>query len=319
MKHVLKAVTFLSLIAGTAFGQAQEMRGSDTLSGLTRALISDLGLSDQLNYTGGGSGLGFANTCIARTSGQTVNPGSRGPNQSDIDCAAMNDLQYRSDVVGMDGVNVIINDQGNVNLRNIKVTDVGNIYHCDYTTWDQVPTSTVGGPIRRYSRDGNSGTTDVFVSRLFWRDAGGIHQFPSLPSGDENYWEERFSCVVAIHGDGATLALGAIAASDSRAIVYGGDPALMQGNRALCVSDDVNHDPPSDPVCPSVGTIEDMSYYWARLLYYHHVIGISDSFGPTDAQATLLDAVSNPDTSCGYLDNFLPQFGFYQAPRCYTP
>jgi ABC-type phosphate transport system substrate-binding protein len=318
MKLVIKAVAFLSMLGGAAFGQAQEMRGSDTLAGLTRAIINDLGLGSQLNYTGGGSGLGFANTCIARTSGQTVNPGSRGVNPADVTCAQGNDLQYRSDVVGMDGVNVIINDQGNINLRNIKVTDVGNIYHCDYTTWDQVPTSTVGGPIRRYSRDGNSGTTDVFTSRLFWRDAGGTHAFPSLPSGDENYWEERYSCVVAIHGDGATVALGAIAASDSRAIVYAGDPALMTGNRALCVINDLT-DPPGDPVCPSVATIEDQSYYWARLLYYHHVIGISDSFGPTGAQATLLDAVSNPDTSCAYLDGFLPQFGFYQAPRCYNP
>jgi hypothetical protein len=293
------------------------MKGSDTLSGLTRAIITDLGLDSQLRYVGGGSGTGFANTCIARQSGQTVNPGSRAVNQADRDCAAMNDLQYLSDVVGMDGVNVIVNS-GN-DLTNVVVSDVGNIYHCDYTTWDQVQGSSIGGPIRRYSRDGNSGTTDVFTSRLWWRDGGGLHQFPGLPSGDENYWEERFSCVVAIHGDGATVALGAIAASDLQAVVYAGDPALRPGNKALCISDDVNFDPPAAPVCPSVSTIEDQSYYWARLLFFHHVIGISDTFGPTGAQLTLLNAVSDPTTSCGYLDGFLSTFGFYQAPRCYNP
>ena len=318
MKHIFKVFTLVSLAGGVAYAQQQEMRGSDTLSGLTRAIITDQGLDSQLLYTGGGSGTGFANTCIARTSGQTVNPASRAANQADRDCATPNNLQYLSDVVGMDGVNVIIN-QNNMDLVNIKATDVGNIYHCDYTTWDQVPTSTVGGPIRRYARDGNSGTSDVFIGRLFWRDSGGIHQFPSLPSGDENYWEERFSCVTAIHGDGATLALGAIAASDARAIVYAGDPALQQGNRALCVSDDVNFDPPHDPVCPGVSTIEDLSYYCSRQLYFHHVIGISDTFGPTGAQLQLLSAVNDPTTSCAYLDQFLPSFGFFQAPRCYNP
>jgi len=313
MKHRFRAVTLLSLLSEMSYAQ-QELKGSDTMAQMTRAIIYDLGLYDQLNYTGGGTTLGLANTCQRF---QAVSPASRLAQPPELDCAAQHSMElFNSSPIALDAVNVIVNDQGNHDLVNIKVTDVGNIYHCNYTTWDQVPTSTVGGPIRRYGRDGNAGTTHVFVSQLFWRD-GALQQFPSLPNGDENYWEERFPCVFPIHGDGATLVLGEIAAADARAIVYSGGPALRDSDRALCVSDDVNFDPPRDPVCPGVATIEDYSYFWAYPLYYYFTDGPHSS-----AEWTLLNAVIDVvfpfNPHCAYLQSFVDGSHFYPGPTCYS-
>jgi len=322
MKHIAKALALLSLMGGTAYAQ-QHLAGSDTMAGLSRRIITALSLDPTLVYDGGGSGLGWTATCHARTTGQTINPSSRGQNQADIDCGHLpeNDVEWTLNPVAKDGVNVIVNDQGNGDLVNIKVTDVGNLFQCRYTSWTQVPGSTNPNPAHRYARDGNSGTTDVFTNRTQGRDdTGTLVPFPSLPSGDENYWEERYPCVIAIHGDGATIQLGIITANDPQAVAYAGDPALMTGNHGLCVSDDITQDPPGDPVCASIQAIEDGSYWYNRTLYINNVHGyqIDPTFGPTGDQLTLLNAVTDAN-SCDFLAPLIAAENFYPAPRCYNP
>src|ERR1700737_3015420 len=186
MKQIVKAVVLLSFVGGSAFAQ-QHLAGSDTMAGLTRRIITALSLDPVLVYDGGGSGLGWTASCHARTTGQTINSSSRGQNQADIDCGHLpdNDVEWTLNPVAKDGVNIIVNDDGNGDLTDIVVTDVGNLFQCTYTSWTQVPGSTNLNAPHRYARDGNSGTTDVFTNRTQGRDSdGNLVPFPSLHSGD---------------------------------------------------------------------------------------------------------------------------------------
>src|SRR5215813_4931811 len=199
MKHT-KITLFLCLVAGIASAQVQTMRGSDTLALYTRGLISDLGLN-QLNYMGGGSGLGIQDAINARTTGQTVNPSSRAVNAGEIAAAAANDLQFVDYVLGLDAVTVHVNDIGNQDLTCLAFSQIRDIYQCNVSTWDQVAGSTRTDGILVLARDESSGTTDVFVSRI-----GG---FTQTPAGS---WWSNYPCVNVCHGDGCTQIIGATTA-----------------------------------------------------------------------------------------------------------
>jgi len=300
MKHI-KLAALLCLVAGIANAQ-QHMRGSDTLALYTRGLISDLGLGSQLIYDGGGSGLGIADTINARTTGQTVNPASRAVNATEIAAAAANDLQYVDYVLGLDAVTIHVNDVGNADLSCMAFSDARHIWQCDYSTWDQVPGSTRTDSILVLARDENSGTTDVFVSRL-----GGFNMSPA------GSWWSNYPCVNVCRGDGCTQIIGATTAFVPNAIGFTGIPGLTTGNRDLAISND--NVPPATPCLRfTVDTIRSGDYQFARQLHMYSVQGISDTFGPTGAQASLL---SDGAINCGCNCPRLAANGFFSVSDDY--
>jgi ABC-type phosphate transport system substrate-binding protein len=297
-----RIVTMLCLIAGIAHAQ-QNMRGSDTLALYTRGLITDLGLGSQLNYLGGGSGLGIADAVNSRTTGQTVNPASRAVNQNEINAAAANNLQFVDYVLGLDGIVITVNDVGNANLTGIRFSDLRRIYQCTWTNWTSVPTSTRTDDILAMARDENSGTTDVFQSRV-----GGFNTSPP-----DNWWNTNYPCVNVCRGDGCTQIIGSTTASIPNAIGFSGAPGLASGNRDLLISND-NLNPPTPLVRFSEASVRDLSYQFARQLHMYKVIGITDGYGPTGAQATLL---MNGAQNCGCNCPRLAANGFFSVTADY--
>jgi len=347
MRHLIKAAALLSLVSGAAHA-TQHLRGSDTMAFITRDLIHTLGLgsgndplitpcpdTDALCYDGGGSGLGYSASCDARTTGQGMNPGSRPVNDGDQMCAHGHDLDFvvPQCEIARDGIAVMVNTSGNGDLQKLNLTDIGNIFSCARNSqgmliaqyWDQIPGSTNGHHlINKYTRDGVSGTTDVFSSRTHGRVDGVVTNFPGVGSPPNlYYWRDNFpGCVNTVYGDGATQTIGYLVANDPDAIGYAGLPAIQDANYALAVCDNVNLacSQPSDYVAPSIGTIEDGSYYYARPLFFAGVQGFNGvDYTLPDDQATLYNAACDPTTSCDFLAPVVGRNNFFPAARCYNP
>src|SRR5262249_44085217 len=96
---------------------------------------------------------------------------------------------------------------------------------------------------------------------------------------------------------------------------HGSDFVVLDGRaRASLVepgSETVGYDGTNDP---------SNLHYWSRPLFFHHVVGISDTFGPYDSQLVLLNALTNPDypscPRCDYLRPFLDDSRFFPNPDC---
>src|SRR5262249_51140717 len=280
--------------------------------------------------------------CDARNTGQGINPSSRPIGQADQDCAHNNMLEFITPVceVAKDGIAILANSAGNGVLNKIKLTDIGNIFSCaqraDGTkiadTWEKIPgsdPSLAGLDIIKYTRDGVSGTTDVFTSRTHGLVEGTVTNFPGVGSPpDVLYWRHHpeffhsSSCVRDILGDGATQVIGYSVANDPQAIGFAGLPALQEGNYALRVCDDVNNPcaNDSDFIGPSIATIEDGTYYYARTLYLGRVQGFPDptSYTLPDSQDQFHTAACGA-ASCDFLAPHVSAAGFFPAPRCFTP
>jgi phosphate transport system substrate-binding protein len=251
-----------TLAAGTLFtasaadGPAQ-LRGSDTLFGAITDAINQSGLQTEIQYLGGGSGLGEAGL---RAGTQGIAPMSR-----PLSSAAIEDLQNQGvtpvqNVIGLDGVAVYVKRDGAATTQ-IDIPTLRSIFTCEITDWSQVPGSTKTGPIAVYRRNDDSGTTDTFKS-LVKITAFGACATPLATTSD----------------------IAATVSTDGSAIAFAGLSGERPENLAVAVA--ITAAGPF--VSPTVATIRDFSYPLARRLY---VNAVADGRTPSASEQALLDLV----------------------------
>lgn len=259
----MKTLAIATVILGTASiaaAQPAVLRGSDTLFGATTDAINVAGLSGDLSYAGGGSGLGETGL---RNGTQGIAPMSR-----EISAAGQDDLLNQGvfpvqTVIGLDGVSVFVQAgaPGQIDIPTIR-----GIYTCAITSWDSIPGSGKTGQIKAFRRDDVSGTTDVFKSLV------GISTFGS--------------CVTVL---ASTSDIADVTSTDASAIGYSGLSGSRPGhNQELSVG----RTSAGPFVAPNENTIRNFSYPLARRLYINSV---SEGRVPSVAEQALLDFMSNPD------------------------
>jgi phosphate transport system substrate-binding protein len=259
MKKTLSVLAFA--VAGmslTAHAQPFQFRGSDTLYGAITDAINGAGLADQLQYLGGGSGLGESGI-VAGT--QNIAPMSRALKDSAIDNLLNQGVTPVQNVIGLDGVAVYVKDGEGVTQIDIP-TLKGIFQSCTINDWSLVPGSTKSGPITVFRRDDNSGTTDTF------RTLVGITSFGA--------------CVSILP---TTEAIADTTSNDPTAIAYAGLSGERPGaNKALAVAAN-----PAGPfIAPAQDSIRTFAYPLARRLYLQVV---SDARVPSDVEQALVDKV----------------------------
>lgn len=267
MKHLkmLATAVVLAGAASTASAQPAQLQGSDTLFGLITDAISESGLDADLQYTGGGSGLGEA----ALVNGtQNIAPMSRALSVNAINSLNEQGATPIQSIIGLDGVSLYVRADQSVN--EISIADIRAIYTANQGAcldWSQIPNSGKTGPIVAYRRNDASGTTDVF------RTLVGITAFGN--------------CVTVL---ASTEDIAERTSTEADAIGYSGLSAHRTGteeeplpaNKPLAVQRAAGQ----PFVAPSTETIRDFSYPLARRLYVNWV---TDGRFPTVAEQALLD------------------------------
>jgi phosphate transport system substrate-binding protein len=249
-------VTGAAVTAQAADGPAQ-LRGSDTLFGAITDAVNQSGLQSEIQYLGGGSGLGEAGL---RAGTQGIAPMSRA-----LSSAAIEDLENQGvipvqNVIGLDGVAVFVK-RTDATVAQIDIPTLRAIYTCTITDWSQVPGSGQVGPIAVYRRNDDSGTTDTFKSLV------GVTAFGP--------------CATPL---ATTADIAATTSADALAIGYAGLSAERPENQALAIARTAD----AAAVAPGVTTIRDFSYPLARRLY---VNSVADGRFPSASEQALLDLV----------------------------
>lgn len=233
-----------------------QLSGSDTLFGAITRVINYAGLASQVQYIGGGSGVGETEL---RKGTQNVAPMSR-----PLSATAVQELQGKGvtveqHVIGLDGVVALVKRTSAI--AQIDVPTLRAIYTCEITDWSKVPGSGATGPIVAYRRNDASGTTDTFKTLV------GVSSFGA--------------CTKPLD---STLDIRAVTSSNASAIGYSGLSGEGPDNKALAIG--VAATGPF--VVPSNKTIRDFSYPLARRLYFNAVSGGRTL---TDVEQTLLELV----------------------------
>jgi len=277
----MKTLSIAGLLAGLTLAiphaNAQAvLRGSDTLFDVVSDSIAQAGLGADLNYLGGGSGLGETGL---RNGTQGIAPMSRA-----LTIAAINDLVNQGvapiqNVIGLDGVSLFVNT-GNTTL-DLDIQTIKSIYTCDVTDWSQVPHANgMTGPIAAYRRNDVSGTTDTFKTLVM--NVGGTAAFGA--------------CVTIVD---STTEIASHTANELGAIGYAGLSGKVAGNKEVPVAATAT----SRAIAPTIATIREFSYPLARRLYLNAVSGVRD---PSPAEQALLDVM----TDRSFLDPILEARGF---------
>jgi phosphate transport system substrate-binding protein len=260
----MKAVSALSflLLSGvsyTAHADPFQFRGSDTLFGAITDAINQAGLQDQLQYLGGGSGLGEAGL---RAGTQDIAPMSRA-----LTSTAIADLQSQGvepvvNVLGLDGVSVYV--KASESPAQIDIPTLRSVFTCAITDWSGIPGSGKTGPISVFRRNDDSGTTDTFKSLV------GITAFGS--------------CVTAL---ATTNDIATQTSTDPTAIAYAGLSGERVGqNKPLAIATTA-----AGPfVSPAQNTIRDFSYPLSRRLFLNVASGARI---PNAAEQALVDRVTD--------------------------
>ncbi|MBC7977307.1 MAG: substrate-binding domain-containing protein [Myxococcales bacterium] len=260
-----------------AHAQVAQLRGSDTLFDVVGDSINQSGLQTELQYLGGGSGLGETGL---RTGTQGIAPMSRALNN-----AAIIDLQNQGvtpvqHVIGLDGVSLFVRST-NTTLTRIDIPTLRSIYTCQITNWSNVPNSGgKTGVINAFRRNDASGTTDTFKTLV------GITTFGA--------------CVTVVN---TTQDISTATATDANAIGYAGLSGEVAGNKPLAVSRTLT----STAVAPTAATIRAFSYPLARRLFLNTV---ADGRFPSDAEQALLDVMLDRS----FLDPILTAREFITCP-----
>lgn len=228
------------------------LQGSDTMAGYMSDMIIASGLEKSLVYQGGGSGLGEA-ALVAKT--QHITAMSRAFKPEQLAKAAAAGVTISENVVGLDGVGVIVNASNNTVSLNLE--QVKKIFTCEIKNWSEV-----GGPnlaITVYRRNDVSGTTDTFKSLV------GITAFGS--------------CVKVL---AETSDIAVITSTEASAVGYSGLSAIREGNRDLPLAKDAS----SRAYAPNPTNIRSFNYPLARRLYVYAAEGALNA-----AEQTLLDNI----------------------------
>ncbi|HZK25069.1 MAG TPA: PstS family phosphate ABC transporter substrate-binding protein [Oscillospiraceae bacterium] len=143
-----------------------EIKGSDSEVNLVTALVEAYAKGNnevEFSVTGGGSGTGIA----ALINNQTdVANSSRQIKEQEVTDAKAQGVEPVPIVFAMDGVAIIVNADNNV--KQLTVTEIGNIFAGEITNWKEV-----GGPdqeITLYGRQSSSGTFSYVMERVVKND-----------------------------------------------------------------------------------------------------------------------------------------------------
>lgn len=238
-----KCVLLLALaISSSAFADAKySFAGSDTLAGaLTDAIIA-AGMDSQMQYAGGGSGLGEKGLL---TGDQGIAPMSRPMTEDAMSKLKAQGASVVDHVLALDGLSMFVQDKSSVSYMDLQT--LARIYTCEFTKWEQIPGSGARGVIKAYRRNDTSGTTDAF--KMFT----GVKTFGA--------------CVTVV---AETADIADVTSRDPMAIGYAGLSGKVEHNRALAIA----AKPGSSAVMPTTASVRDFSYPMARKLFVFEVTG----------------------------------------------
>ena len=257
MKKIFLA---MAITTSTCFSFAAklQMPGSDTMAGVMTDAIVAAGLDKDLNYAGGGSGVGekaFANGEVGLTAMSR-------PMSIEAKSSAMaKGITTQEHIIGLDGIAIFANKSNPI--QGLDLATLVKIFKCETTAWNQIPGSGKAGPIKVYRRNDQSGTTDTFKSMT------GLKAFGA--------------CVVVLN---ETTDIGDHTAREPEAIGYAGLSGKKDGNRTVALSRKSG-----EPfVLPTAGTIRNEKYPLSRKLFVYSAQG---SKNPSKVEKQLLDAVTD--------------------------
>src|ERR1700687_1657732 len=139
-------LALLSLVVtGAAFAQPFEFSGSDTLGPVMDDAIVAAGLSADLRYLGGGSGVGESALANGR---QGIAPMSRPFSAAALEIAAQHGITPELHVVALDGVVIVVNSANT--LSQMTFQQIRDVFECRTTDWSQLPDSGLPGAIAVY-------------------------------------------------------------------------------------------------------------------------------------------------------------------------
>lgn len=249
----------LALSAQTALAQTKVVfAGSDTLAGaMTDAIIAS-GMDQQIQYAGGGSGVGEKGLV---NGDQGIAPMSREIKPEVVLQLSALGVTPVAHVVALDGISIFVKSTNPV--ASLDIQTVARIYTCEFTMWEQIPGSGLKGAIKVYRRNDQSGTTDAF------KHFTGLKTFGA--------------CVTVLN---ETADISEATARDGSAIGYAGLSGKTSDNRAVAIA----AKPGSPAVLPTTQTIRDFTYPMARNLYVYEATGARKA---SAVEATLLESITD--------------------------
>ncbi|CAN5716330.1 hypothetical protein BH10BDE1_BH10BDE1_03760 [soil metagenome] len=249
----------LALSSSAAFAQTKVVfAGSDTLAGAMTDAIIAAGMDQQIQYAGGGSGVGEKGLL---NGDQGIAPMSREMKPEIIQQLATIGVTPVAHVVALDGISMFVKSTNPV--PSLDIQTVARIYTCEFTMWEQIPGSGLKGSIKVYRRNDQSGTTDAFK------------HFTGL---------KNFGACVTVLAE--TADISEATARDGSAIGYAGLSGKTADNRAVAIA----AKPGAPAVLPTTHTVRDFSYPMARNLYVYEATGARTA---NAAEATLLESITD--------------------------
>jgi len=228
-------------ISSLALADVAPLLGSTTLSAVIADALTQSGLAAQLSYQGGGSGEGEKALVEGK---QGIAPMSRAFKPEALAKATAAGIKVVDHVIALDGVALFVNDANQT--PQLTFEQLGAIFGCTVTQWQDVPGSNLSGHINVIVRDAESGTTDTLKS------LAGIKAFGPCVS------------VVAQSDDVASAT-----ASDANAIGYAGLGGKREHNREVALSKAAG----TAAVLPNTATIRNFSYPLSRALHVYEATG----------------------------------------------
>lgn len=215
--------------------------GSDTLAGVMTDAIINAGMDQQIQYAGGGSGVGEKGLV---SGDQGIAPMSREIKPEVKQQLGTQGADVTANVIALDGLSLFV--KGNNPVPSLDLPTIVRIYTCEFTKWEQVPNSGHQGVIKVYRRNDSSGTTDAFKHFTGLKNFGG--------------------CVTVLS---ETADIADATSRDVLAIGYSGLSGKTNQNRSVAIAPKAG----APAILPTTATIRNFTYPMARRLYIYEVNG----------------------------------------------
>lgn len=258
MSKVFLSLAILFSSVSFAADSKVQFAGSDTLAGAISDAIIQAGMDSQLQYNGGGSGLGEKGIL---TGDQGIAPMSRQFSPTAAQQLSAQGVTVIEHVLGLDGVSIFVK-AGNP-LPSLDLPTIVRIYTCEFTKWEQIPNSKMTGAIKPYRRNDSSGTTDAF------KNLTGLKAFGP--------------CVTMVN---ETADISDVTSRDPLAMGYAGLSGKVDGNQEVAIA----AKPGSPAIMPTTSSIRDFSYPMARRLFVYEVTG---QRVPNDVEKNFLISITD--------------------------
>jgi len=242
------------------------LQGSDTLGPVMDDAIFYAGLTADIGYIGGGSGLGERELANGR---QGIAPMSRLFTAAALQIAADHGITPELHLVALDGVVIVVNSANAMSQMTFQ--QIRDVFECRTTDWSQLPDSGLTGPIAVYRRNDVSGTTDTIKSIVGFTPGPCATVVDPMPD--------------------ASIQIREITSTTTNAVAYvglvGTDPAGR--NHALNISSSGS---PGTFFAPTVATICSRDYPINRSLQIYKATGSGANVRP--AEQSLLNFMDDP-------------------------